>query len=124
MESMDREDTHVSKIIERKECILHDPSRQNQIGELEFHVLKCRKLSRAAWVIVESWIKNYHVTEIDIRDLDALSDVLDELAHHTSASEFNFYTSDSFNDPTVCTEAKRTAVGEFMERFDAERKNA
>lgn len=68
--------------------MLHQPGRIKQLEDLENHLLKASRLSRALWLALCS----EDVSSEDERTRRALMQLASEVADHASAAEYVFHT--------------------------------
>jgi hypothetical protein len=69
---------------------LHCPARKAHLESLDDHLVTAARLSRALW----EFIRSDSFTTDDKRTDDAAVELASEVAHHSSAAEFIFNTSE------------------------------
>ncbi len=67
---------------------LHWPARADHLEEIENHLHKAARLSRALWVA----LSNADFNTGELRNRDALIELASEVADHASAAEYVFHT--------------------------------
>lgn len=72
--------------------LLHCAARKGHLEDLEIHLIKAARLSRALWVALQ----NEDLCEDD-RSRLALAELASEVADHASAAEFVFFKTPAKN---------------------------